>query len=241
VDIDPMELIEPEDDDRDKRNTTEQRKSCLNTHVAISIALLATFLGICKVKDDNIVQAMQQAQADAIDSWNFYQARNLREEVNNVAAAQLQVQKLSQSPAIQAAYTQQIAQFQKNAQQQALKKTEQQTAAKNAREKYDRLNYHDDQFDLSDALLAISISLLAVTSLVQKRWLFYGALVPTFFGVLMGCAGLFGWRIHPDSITNLLSQNLLNKSQKLIVTQSSPMHHLAKIPDPLQTVPTSNH
>ena len=42
---------------------------------------LATFLGVCKVKDDNIVQAMQQAQADRLDHWNFYQARNIREEV----------------------------------------------------------------------------------------------------------------------------------------------------------------
>ena len=31
--------------------------------------LLATFMGICKVKDDNIVQAMQQAQADKIDNY----------------------------------------------------------------------------------------------------------------------------------------------------------------------------
>jgi len=39
--------------------------------VAVTVALLATFLGICKVKDDNIVQAMQQAQADRIDHWAF--------------------------------------------------------------------------------------------------------------------------------------------------------------------------
>ena len=30
-------------------------------------ARLATFMSICKVKDDNIVQAMQQAQADKLD------------------------------------------------------------------------------------------------------------------------------------------------------------------------------
>ena len=41
----------------------------LNTWVAFTVALLATFMGICKVKDDNIVQAMQQAQADRIDNW----------------------------------------------------------------------------------------------------------------------------------------------------------------------------
>jgi hypothetical protein len=54
--------------------TTEQkdRKAArLSTLVAITIALVATFLGVCKVKDDNIVQAMQQAQADKLDHWEY--------------------------------------------------------------------------------------------------------------------------------------------------------------------------
>jgi Domain of unknown function (DUF4337) len=45
-------------------------QSRLNTRVAVTVALLATFMGVCKVKDDNIVQAMQQAQADRIDHWS---------------------------------------------------------------------------------------------------------------------------------------------------------------------------
>ena len=71
--------------------------------------------------------------------------------------------------------------------------------------KYDDLNYRDDQFDLSDALLAIAIAMLAVTSLTNKRWLFIAALVPTLFGVIMGIAGLVGWQIHPDALIRLLS------------------------------------
>ena len=31
------------------------------------------------------------------------------------------------------------------------------------------------------------------------------ALIPTLGGILMGLAGLFGWRIHPDAIARLLS------------------------------------
>ena len=63
----------------------------LNTWVAITVALLATFMGICKVKDDNIVQAMQQAQADKIDHWSFYQARNIRQEVAQSTVDQLTI------------------------------------------------------------------------------------------------------------------------------------------------------
>jgi hypothetical protein len=91
------------------------------------------------------------------------------------------------------------------AQEQAEKKKIQQAAADKADQTYDELNYHDDQFDLSDAMLALAISLMAVTALTQKRWLFMVALFPTVFGVVMGLAGLLGWHIHPNSLTRLLS------------------------------------
>ena len=77
MDIDPLESVKP--DESDEPSFAQFRK--LNACVAITIALLATFMGICKVKDDNIVQSMQQAQANKLDHWNFYQARNIREEI----------------------------------------------------------------------------------------------------------------------------------------------------------------
>ena len=70
---------------------------------------------------------------------------------------------------------------------------------------YDALNFRDDQFDLSDALLAISIALLAVTALTQLWALYWVALVPTLLGVAMGTAGLLGLAIHPNAIIQLLS------------------------------------
>src|SRR5207244_6468315 len=84
----------------------------LNTWVAISVALLATFMGICKVKDDNIVQAMQQAQADKIDNYSWYQARNIREEVAKATVAQLKVLQASASPQAQSLVQDQIKTYQ---------------------------------------------------------------------------------------------------------------------------------
>ena len=55
------------------------------------------------------------------------------------------------------------------------------------------------------ALLAIAISVLAVTALTHFWWLYFIALVPTGFGVLMGLSGLAGWGIHPDALIRLLS------------------------------------
>src|SRR3954452_14199477 len=89
MDIDPMEsATEAADDSVEARDRERVR---LNSRVAVTVALLATFLGVCKVKDDNIVQAMQQAQADRLDHWNFYQARNIREEIATSSLTQLKL------------------------------------------------------------------------------------------------------------------------------------------------------
>src|SRR6059058_951349 len=207
MDPDPMQFI---DDDGEKKETqavarAKKSRAHLNTLVAISVALLATFMGICKVKDDNIVQAMQQAQADKIDNYSWYQARNIREEVANSTVAQLKALQASASPQAQSVIQDQLKTYQALAQEQAEKKKVQQADADKAGQTYNELNFHDDQFDLSDAMLALAISLLAVTALTQKRWLFVLAMFPTVFGVIMGLAGLLSWHIHPDSLTKLLS------------------------------------
>ena len=206
MDPDPMQYVEGHDDDEKNKDVTDAKRSRrLNTLVAISVALLATFMGICKVKDDNIVQAMQQAQADKIDNYSWYQARNIREEIAKATIAELTAQAASAPQQAQAAYQEQIKAYQAIEQDQAEKKNIQQADAEKADKTYNELNYHDDQFDLSDAMLALAISLLALTALTQKRWLFVLAMVPTFLGTLMGLAGLFGWAIHPNALTRLLS------------------------------------
>jgi hypothetical protein len=177
----------------------------LNAAVAITVALLATFMGICKVKDDNINQGMQQAQANRVDHWNYYQARNLREEVARATLTQLKLAAAGRPAGEQAGYRDAISEYQTLAAEQLKKKAEAKTAAEQDQKDYDALNFRDDQFDLSDTLLAIAISLLAITALTQQRGLYFAALVPTACGVLMGLAGLAGWPIHPDGLIALLS------------------------------------
>ena len=218
MDIDPEELIE------NARQATEPpeapvRQTRLNIAVAVTVALLATFMGICKVKDDNINQNMQLAQADKIDHWGFYQARNApvvdhwgfyqarnaREEIAKSTLTQLKLQAIGAPASAAEGYQQAIARYEALAAEQSAKKDELRKQAEADQQRYDALNFRDDQFDLSDALLAIAIALLAITALTQMWALFVVAMVPTVFGVLMGLAGLGGWPLHPDAIVQLLS------------------------------------
>jgi hypothetical protein len=203
MDIDPKELIEQAKAAAERVQARSTAR--LNAAVAVTVAVLATFMGICKVKDDNIVQAMQQAQADKLDHWAYYQARNVRQDLAEAAATQLELSRLSAPPANLGAYDTAIAKYRAVAADQARKKDLLKNQAEADQQTYDRLNYRDDQFDLSDALLAIAIALLAVTALTGLWPLYLVTLVPTFFGVLMGVAGLTGLPIHPDTLVKLLS------------------------------------
>ena len=200
MDINPLEAVEPAEEP-----PATSKRSRLNPAVAVTVALLATFMGICKVKDDNIVQAMQQAQADKIDHWAFYQARNLREEVAKATLVQLRLQAADRPPEKRAGYDEAIAQYEKLARDQAEKKEELRKQALADQATYDALNFRDDQFDLSDAAIAIAISLLAIASLTQLWWLYGLALLPAGFGVVIGTAGLAGWHLHPTALVGLLT------------------------------------
>ena len=202
MDINPSEIIEQNQAAVDRANTKERR---LNAAVAVTVAILATFMGVCKVKDDNIVQGMQQAQADKLDHWAYYQARTIRHDVAEATVMQMQLAKQGRASTEQAAYDAAIAKYEKLAADQITKRDELKLSAEQDQKNYDALNYRDDQFDLSDALLAIAIALLAVTALTRQWWLYWLSLVPTGFGVLMGLAGLIGWHLHPDLLIKLLS------------------------------------
>jgi hypothetical protein len=205
MELEPMDTLEQVQE----AARTETRASRLNMMVAVTVALLSTFMGMCKVKDDNIVQAMQQSQANKLDHWAFYQARNVREEVAKGTLMQLRLAAAtvpaSAPAATQEGYRSAIASYEAVAAEQHKKKDELRLLAEQDQKDYDSANFRDDQFDLSDAFLAITVALLAVTSLTQQRWLYGVAMVPTAFGVLMGLAGLCGWPIHPSWLVALLT------------------------------------
>jgi len=120
MEIDPLQL--PGSDDDATRASSDARARRLNSWVAITIALLATFIAICKVKDDNIGQAMQQAQADKLDHWAFYQARNIRQEVAQATLDQLTATAVNQPAAEQAKLAPVIARYAALVAEQKVKK-----------------------------------------------------------------------------------------------------------------------
>lgn len=195
MDIDPKDLLEEKERREELELEADRAKIRLNSLVAITIALLATFMGVCKIKDENIVLSMQKAQSKSIDSWNYYQARNIREEIMRSTALTL---------SYQAGAGEQSKRYVAMADEQNAKKSKVQDEARAYDEQYERLHERHDQFDLEDAALAISVSLFAITSLTQKKWMYALACVPAAAGIAMGLAGLFNFALRPEWLTKML-------------------------------------
>lgn len=181
------------------------RESRLNSAVAILVALTATFMALCNVKDGNITQAMAQAQAQAVDTWSYYQSKSIKQHLAEQTLDQLRIQRALAPPAMAAMLDAKIADYTKQAQKENNDKKQIQQQAQGYQKEYDRLNFRDDQFDMSEAALSVAIALFGITALTQKRWLIVIAIAFMIFGVIMGMAGFAGWAIHPDKLAKFLS------------------------------------
>src|ERR1700712_2826158 len=89
----------------------QSEKSKINSRVALFVAITATFMALCNVKDGNIVQAMSQAQAHAIDSWSYFQAKSTKETVAENTLELLKLQSTAGSNELAKKYEEQIARY----------------------------------------------------------------------------------------------------------------------------------
>ncbi|MFS2109591.1 DUF4337 domain-containing protein [Sphingomonas sp. Sphisp140] len=178
--------------------SAEAKDKSLNRKVAITVVVLSVFMGLCGIKDGNIVQAMAQAQSASVDKWNEYQATKTKQHV--AEASRVQIAALAEprrAAPVLAGLDRDIAKYKAEAPRLA-------ADAKAQSDQYDALNVHDDQFDASDAAVSTAISIAAVAALVESGWLLWAGWAFGAFGLFMGLCGFLGWGFHPALLSGLL-------------------------------------
>jgi hypothetical protein len=185
----------------------EKSHDGLNNLIAVLVAILATVMALCNIKDGNIVQSMYQQQAKAVDQWSYYQAKGMKQNLAESVSDQLRLrqQEGGLTPQAAALVAKEIISYATIVKKYEKEKADIKAEAEGAQKEYDRLNVHDDQFDMSEAAISISIALLGVSALTRKKWLVGVAVVFASFGVVMGMAGFLSWNIHPDAFAKWLS------------------------------------
>jgi uncharacterized protein DUF4337 len=174
----------------------------LNKLVAVTVVILTVFMAISKVKDDNIVQAMQKAKSESVDAWAEYQSTRVKLHVDENGLATL---RLLESMGIDKALAmKQVAEYEADIKKYQSRSSETMAKAKTLEAEYDRLNFRDDQFDMSDAFLSIAVALAAVASLTEAFWLLAVAWGSGALGLMFGGAGFLGLNLRPEWLAQLL-------------------------------------
>src|SRR4030095_10958450 len=174
----------------------QSRSSGLNSSVALLVTLTGSFVALCNVKDGNIVQAMAQAQANSVDAWSYYQAKSTKQNIAEGIVDEVTIQR-DTTPGLtadaRAMFDRKIAEYSTKAKQYDAEKAKIKQSAEDFQRDYDRLNLRHDQFDMAEASLSLSIALMGVTALTQKRWLLAIGVIFAGFGLALGVSGFMGY------------------------------------------------
>lgn len=172
-------------------------ESSMNSRVAIIVSLVATFMALCNIKNSSMIQSMSQSQAHSIDAWSYYQAKSTKQNLaaNTVEILKLQSQKVSD--AVLKKYQDKIDQYEKE-------KDEIKKQAEEYENQYKEMHEFNDQFEITEALLSISIALFGITALTQKKWLFGFAATLSIIGTILGTTAFFKISLLGEWVTRIL-------------------------------------
>ena len=183
--------------------STEGSNKRLNNLVAVTVVILSVFMAVTNIKDNNINQAMQKAKADAVDAWAEYQSSRVKLHVDENGLAQLRLLETAGN-FDRALAAKQAAEFEADIKKYEARSKETRAKAVDQEKEYDRLNFRDDQFDMSDAFSSIAIAVAAVAALVDSFWLLYFAWGSGTIGLFFGIAGFAGLNFRPEWLAQLL-------------------------------------
>ncbi len=174
----------------DAPDIPEVQDKRLNRAVAATVVVLSVLMALGNIKDGNIVQNMQAAQAQQVDTWNEYQATRLKLHMEEIAVAGGG----RDVPRAQAA----LAKY-------AGESKELKAQALAAKADYDRNGYRDDQFDLSEGFASIALGTTAIAALADTWWLLFFGWGAGALALLFSVAGFAQLPIHPNAIISFLT------------------------------------
>ena len=159
----------------------------LGQQVAIFTAVLATvgaivsfFGGDTQNKALLFKNEAVLERAEASDQWNFYQAKSMKQNLAELAAA------INTDPAKVEFYKSEAQRYAKEKKDIEKEARDHEAKAKRFSELSESALHPHHYLAISMTLLQIAIALASITVLTQKRWLLYGAGLSAFSGAILG-------------------------------------------------------
>lgn len=179
------------------------------TRGAMVIAVLAMLLAIASLGGENATKEMINANIHASDSWAFYQAKNIRQTVNQLAADELEATLLLHAAMLTDEARQQIQQRVERHRATVARyesepdagdppnplkgegKRELFARARHWEVRRDQAQAQDPNFDFARAFFQIAIVLGSVAIVATSRWILWLALAVGIVAALLMLNGFF--------------------------------------------------
>jgi hypothetical protein len=169
--------------------------------VGLFISLLAVLLAITSTGGSNAMKTAINANIERSDSWNFYQARNIRETATKLAQDQLELMQAGLPDAARQAIGARIDAYKTAIQHYESDpvndgKAELKIKAEAAEARRDLAQMRGESFEIAEALLQIAIVLASTCILTASRQLLLVSAVFAACGVVLSFNGFvpfFEW------------------------------------------------
>jgi hypothetical protein len=172
----------------------EDQDDWLVSAAAVAIAVVATFTAICAVKGDNVDYGILQEQSNAVDMWSMYQAKSMKQYMFELQRGSFEAHLALGAAGLprdaREEITAAITRYEDNIVRYESEKAEIKVKAEEHERACGVLDQIADKLDLADVFMSVAISLMAITILTKRRWLFVVAVLPCAFGIGFGVAAL---------------------------------------------------
>lgn len=174
--------------DHEVEHAVEHGAGGMIGQLAVITAVLATIGAICSymggatqadaalAKNDAAIR-----KTEASDQWNFYQAKNSREAIAEVALDLVPAER-------RAAYSQNIEKYKADKEPIMAKAKELEEQAKGFDEQSEHLMHQHHRWAAATTVIQVSIALAAIALLTRRRWLEWGTLGVAGVGIAIGVA-----------------------------------------------------
>jgi hypothetical protein len=190
--------------DEEARDTARERFRNLS---ALWIAIVAVLLAICSLGGGNVAEDMIHSNIEASDTWAFFQAKNVRQTANELAADELELQLRIHDKTLDAAtrkaleeriadYRATVDRYESEPDPEAPNdplrgegKKELRAKAESLTKQRDRAMEQDPNFDYAEVFFQIAIVLASVAILALSRPILIGSMIAGALGALLTVNG----------------------------------------------------
>jgi hypothetical protein len=177
--------------DHEVEHAAEHGGGGMSGQIAVITAVLATIGAICSymggaTQADAALAKNNAAirKTEASDQWNFYQAKNARQAISEVALDLVPADRRD-------AYVKNIEKYKADKEPIMAKAKELEEQAAQFDEQSDHLMHQHHRWAEATTVLQVSIALAAIALLTRRRWLEWGTLGVAGVGIAIGIAAFF--------------------------------------------------